>query len=226
MPADPTLKQLAERVEVELRQQVSDDLGADFDVELPPGLGHRPDFEALDAEVHAGGIIIAGVHYRREEVEAGRRLLRELGQSERSLRSVLEFVRRERVGSTLAPQATSRTTATPGSPSGVPTHRRIEAKRHALDRLARRWAELRRAIDPTYTWPKAQSRVNRAMGADRRIDATERQLDDGLAFLHSELGKLAQMYTEDADRLRIPGSLEAIDNRLHAAIGLTAPRSG
>jgi superfamily II DNA or RNA helicase len=226
MPADPTLTQLAERVEVELRQQVSDDLGADFDVELPPGLGHRPDFEALDAEVHAGGIIIAGVHYRREEVEAGRRLLRELGQSERSLRSVLEFVRRERVGSTLAPQATSRTTATPGSPSGVPTHRRIEAKRHALDRLARRWAELRRAIDPTYTWPKAQSRVNRAMGADRRIDATERQLDDGLAFLHSELGKLAQMYPEEAERLRIPGSLEAIDNRLHAAIGLTAPRSG
>ena len=108
----------------------------------------------------------------------------------------------------------------------MPTHRRIEAKRHALDRLARRWAELRRAIDTTYTWPKAQSRVNRAMGVDRRADAGERQLDDGLAFLHSELGKLSQMYPEEAERLRIPGSLEAIDTRLNAAIGLTAPRSG
>jgi hypothetical protein len=108
----------------------------------------------------------------------------------------------------------------------VPTHRRIEAKRHALDRLARRWAELRRAIDPSYTWPKAQSRVNRAMGVDRRADAGERQLDDGLAFLHSELRKLSQTYPDEAERLRIPGSLEAIDNRLYAAIGAAAPPSG
>jgi superfamily II DNA or RNA helicase len=219
MPADPTLKQLAERVEVELRQQVSDDVGADFDVEPPPGVGRRADFEALDAEVQAGGIIIAGVHYRREEVEAGRRLLRELGQSERSLRSVLEFVRRERVGSMTAAGGPPQTAAISAPGTTVPTHRRIDAKRHALDRLARRWAELRRAIDPTYTWPKAQSRVNRAMGVDRRADAGERQLDDGLAFLRSELGKLAQTYPEEAERLRIPGSLEAIDNRLHAAIG-------
>jgi superfamily II DNA or RNA helicase len=225
MPADPTLKQLAERVEVELRQQVSDDVGAAFDVEPPPGFGRRADFEALDAEVQAGGIIIAGVHYRREEVEAGRRLLRELGQSERSLRSVLEFVRRERVGSRPAAGAIGAATAAPAAASRVPTHRRIEAKRHALDRLARRWAELRRAIDPSYTWPKAQSRVNRAMGVDRRADAGERQLDDGLAFLRSELGKLSRMYPEEAQRLRIPGSLEAIDNRLHTATGGAAPPS-
>ena len=56
MPADPTLKQLAERVEVELRQQVSDELGSAFEVEPPPGFGRRADFEALDADVHAGGI--------------------------------------------------------------------------------------------------------------------------------------------------------------------------
>ncbi len=155
MPADPTLKQLAERVEVELRQQVSDDVGAGFDVEPPPGVGRRADFEALDAEVQAGGIIIAGVHYRREEVEAGRRLLRELGQSERSLRSVLEFVRGN--ASDLRP----------------PPRRRSE----------------RPARPP-------------------------------------ELGKLSQMYPEEAERLRIPGSLEAIDNRLRAAIGFTAPWSG
>jgi hypothetical protein len=64
------------------------------------------------------------------------------------------------------------------------------------------------------------------MGVDRRADAGERQLDDGLAFLHSELAKLSHMYPEEAERLRIPGSLEAIDNRLHAAIGLPAPRVG
>jgi superfamily II DNA or RNA helicase len=223
MPADATLKQLAERVEVELRQQVSDDLGAAFDIDPPPGFGRRADFEALDAELQAGGIIIGGVHYRREEVEAGRRLLRELGQSERSLRSVLEFVRRERVGSTPAAQAPPPQTGTPAAAPSIPTHRRIEAKRHALDRLARRWAELRRAIDPSYTWPKAQSRVNRAMGVDRRADAGERQLDDGLSFLRSELHKLSETYPQEAQRLRIPGSLEAIDNRLHAAIGVTAP---
>ena len=36
MPADPTLKHCAERVEVELRQQVSDEIGAAFDIEPPP----------------------------------------------------------------------------------------------------------------------------------------------------------------------------------------------
>src|ERR1035441_2440472 len=60
MPADPTLKQCAERVEVELRQQVSDEVGAAFDVERPLGLARRADFEALDADVQAGGMIIAG----------------------------------------------------------------------------------------------------------------------------------------------------------------------
>lgn len=219
MPADATLKQLAERVEVELRQQVSDDIDPAFDVELPVHAGRRPDFEALDAEVQAGGVIIAGIHYERHEVEAARRLLRELGQSERSLRSVLEFVRRERVASspandTLRPRPQG---------SAVPTHRRIEAKRQALDRLARRWAELRRAIDPRYTWPQAQARVNRAMGVHRRSDASEADLDAGLQFLTRELRKLAEAYPEQAERLRIAGSLEAIDQRLQTATS-GAPR--
>jgi superfamily II DNA or RNA helicase len=220
MPADPTLKQCAERVEVELRQQVSDDLGAAFDAEPPPGFALRADFEALDADVQAGGMIIAGVHYRNEEVDAGRRLLRELGQPERALRSVLEFVRRERVATD--PEQPAASTAPPKPP--VPTHRRIEAKRQALDRLARRWAELRRAIDPSYSWPQAQTRVNRAMGVDRRPDAGERQLDNGIAFLRSELAKLSSAYPEEAERLRIPGSVEAIDGRLTAATGGPARR--
>jgi len=116
----------------------------------------------------------------RAEVDAARRLLRELGQSERALRSVLEFVRRERVGGPPAP------------PAPIPADRRVEHKRRALDRLARRWAQLRREIDPGYTWPQAQARVNRAMGVRRRADAGEAQLDDGLAFVRSELAKLAR----------------------------------
>jgi superfamily II DNA or RNA helicase len=216
MPADPTLKDCAERVEVELRQQVSDDIDAAFDAESPPGLALRPDFEALDADVQAGGMIIAGVHYRSEEVDAGRRLLRELGQSERALRSVLEFVRRERVAADSVP---STPPAPPPAQPPVPVHRRVDAKRQALGRLARRWAELRRAIDPSYSWPQAQARVNRAMGVHRRADAGERQLDDGLAFLLSELTKLSRTYPEEAERLRIPGSIEAIDGRLTAATG-------
>src|SRR5204863_8226361 len=105
----------------------------------------------------------------REEVDAARRLLRELGQPERALRSVLEFVRRERVGAA-APERK----ATPAAP----THRRVEEKRKALDRLARRWAQLRRELDPAYSWPQAQARVNRAMGVGTRAQAGERQLDD------------------------------------------------
>lgn len=223
MPADPTLKHCAERVEVELRQQVSDEIGAAFDIEPPPGLAHRADFEALDADIQAGGMIIAGVHYRSEEVDAGRRLLRELGQPERALRSVLEFVRRERVATGPA-ASTQPAPSTAARTPPIPTHRRIEAKRQALDRLARRWAELRRAIDPGYSWPMAQSRVNRAMGVERRPEAGERQLDEGIAFLRSELAKLAQAYPEQAERLRIPGSVEAIDGRLMAATGDSGPR--
>jgi hypothetical protein len=210
LPADPTLKACAERVEVELRQQVSDEIGAALDVEPPPGLARRSDFQPLDAQVQPGGMIVAGIHYRREEVDAARRLLRELGQSERALRSVLEFVRRERVRASSSPPP--RATAPP-----VPAHRRVEAKRAALDRLARRWAELRRAIDPSYTWPQAQARVNRAMDVARRSEAGEAQLDDGLAFLRAELEKLAEHYPEHAERLRITASVEAIDGRLAAA---------
>jgi superfamily II DNA or RNA helicase len=228
LPADPTLKTCAERVEVELRQQVSDEIGADFDAEAPLGRAQRPDFQALDARVEPGGMIVGGVHYSRHEVDAARRLLRELGQSERALRSVLEFVRRERAvpgGDAGSPGGGSPGAASPGvgSPDAgasapvVATHRRIEAKRQALDRLARRWAELRRAIDAEYSWPQAQSRVNRAMGVGRRADAGETQLDDGLGFLRSELAKLSALYPEQAERLRIPGSVEAIDSRLARA---------
>ncbi|MEA2131914.1 MAG: hypothetical protein QOJ85_4805, partial [Solirubrobacteraceae bacterium] len=102
--------------------------------------------------------------------------------------------------------------------AGVPAHRRVEEKRRTVDRLARRWAQLRREIDAEYTWSQAQARVNRAMGVLRRTDAGERELDHGLAFLRSELTKLAAAYPEEAERLRIPGSLEAIDERLSAAI--------
>ena len=201
LPADPTLTGCAERVEVELRQQVSDEVDATFEVEPPPGLALRPDFQPLDAQVEPGGMIVAGVHYSSAEVDAARRLLRELGQSERALRSVLEFVRRERVGGPAPP------------PTPVPAHRRVEHKRRALDRLARRWAQLRREIDPGYTWPQAQARVNRAMGVARRAEAGEPQLDTGLDFLRRELAKLSRDYPEQAERLRIPASVEALDPR-------------
>ena len=206
LPADPTLTGCAERVEVELRQQVTDQLAA-FDAEPPPGLARRPDFQPLDAHVEPGGMIVAGIHYARAEVDAARRLLRELGQPERAMRSVLEFVRRERVG------------GPPPPPTPVPAHRRVEHKRRALDRLARRWAQLRREIDPAYSWPQAQARVNRAMGVRRRADAGEGELDAGLDFLRRELTKLARDYPEQAERLRIPGSVEGIDQRLGAATG-------
>jgi superfamily II DNA or RNA helicase len=217
LPADETLKGCAERVEVELRQQVRDELGAAFEIEPPLAVGRRRDFQPLDAEVQPGGMIVAGTHYRRDEVEAARRLLRELGQGERALRSVLEFVRRERIGVGSADRSATETQQPAlASVPHVPTHRRLEAKRRALDRLARRWAELRRAIDPSYSWPQAQARVNRAMGVARRADAGERQLDEGLAFLRSEITKLAENYPDEAERLRIPDSMEAIGARLLA----------
>jgi len=56
------------------------------------------------------------------------------------------------------------------------------------------------------------------MGVARRTDGGERELDDGLAFLRSELTKLAAAYPEHAQRLRIPASIEAIDGRLSAAM--------
>jgi hypothetical protein len=117
--------------------------------------------------------------------------------------------RRERVGSAPTSGATA--------PPPVPAHRRVEAKRRTLDRLARRWAQLRRELDPGYAWPQAQARANRAMGVTRRVDATEAQLDEGLAFLRTELAKLARLHPEEAERLRIPASVEAIDERLSVA---------
>ena len=41
----------------------------------------------------------------------------------------------------------------------------------------------------------------------------------GLDFLRRELAKLTRDYPEQAERLRIPASVEAIDGRLGAANG-------
>ena len=115
------------------------------------------------------------------------------------------------------PRARRRPGAAADAP--VPAHRRVEHKRRALDRLARRWAQLRREIDPGYTWPQAQARVNRAMGVRAAPTPARPQLDAGLAFLRRELAKLARDYPEQAERLRIPGSVEGIDERLGVATG-------
>ena len=83
---------------------------------------------------------------------------------------MLEFVRRERMGG----EQQAAGAPLPGSvapATAVPAQRRVEDKRRALDRLARRWANLRREVDPQYTWPQAQARVNRAMGVVRRSEA-------------------------------------------------------
>jgi hypothetical protein len=57
------------------------------------------------------------------------------------------------------------------------------------------------------------------MGVSRRVDAGEQQLDAGLQFLRLELAKLAGAYPGEAARLRIPGSVEAIQSRLAVATG-------
>ena len=164
------------------------------------------DFQPLDAQVEPGGMIVAGVHYGRAEVDAARRLLRELGQSERALRSVLEFVRRERVGRSPPPAAGARCPPTAASSTSA----------RALDRLARRWAQLRREIDPSYTWPQAQARVNRAMGVAPRARRRRGRARRRPRVPARELAKLARDYPEQAERLRIPASVEAIDGRLAA----------
>ena len=95
----------------------------------------------------------------------------------------------------------------------------MEHKRRALDRLARRWAQLRREIDPDYSWPQAQAGVNRAIGLGRRADAGEAELDAGLRFLRTDLTKRTGEYPEQAEKLWIPGSVEGIGQRLGAATG-------
>ena len=45
------------------------------------------------------------------------------------------------------------------------------------------------------------------------------ELDAGLDFLRRELSEDARDYPEQAERLRIPASVEGIDQRLGAATG-------
>ena len=161
LPADPTLKGCAERVEVELRQQVSDEVGAAFDVEPPPGVGAP---RGLPAARRPG---------RARRDDRRRRALRERRGRRRAPPAARARTVRARAAlrARVRPARARRRSAPPPTP--VPAHRRVEHKRRALDRLARRWAQLRREIDPDYTWPQAQARVNRAMGVARRADAGE-----------------------------------------------------
>ena len=196
-PPTRALTACAERVEVELRQQVSDEVGAAYEVEPPPGLARRADFQPLDAQVEPGGMIVAGVHYARAEVDAARRLLRELGQSERALRSVLEFVRRERVGG--AGAAAARRSPRTGASS-------TSAARSTGSPVAGPSCAARSTRTTRGHRPRRASTARWA--SRRRADAGEAELDAGLAFLRSELDKLARDYPEQAERLRIPGSVD------------------
>ena len=155
LPADPTLTGCAERVEVELRQQVSDEVGAAFEVEPPPGLARRADFQPLDAAGRA-----RRDDRRRRPLRAARRSTPRGGCCASSASPSARCARCSSSSAASASAARRRAARRPA----VPAHRRVEAKRRALDRLARRWAQLRREIDPGYTWPQAQARVNRAMG--------------------------------------------------------------
>ena len=180
MPADPTLKHCAERVEVELRQQVSDEIGAAFDIEPPPGLARRADFEALDADIQAGGMIIAGVHYRSEEVDAGRRLLRELdNQSARSARYSSSFdasAWRPARGvhpAALRPQPRRR--RSPPIAGSRPNARRPPPRTPLGGAPPSDRPGLQLADGPITRQPRD--------GLDPRPEAGERQLDEGIAFL-------------------------------------------
>jgi hypothetical protein len=57
------------------------------------------------------------------------------------------------------------------------------------------------------------------LGVRRRAEASKAELNAGLDFLPRELVKLARDYPEQAERLRILGSVEGIDERLGAATG-------
>lgn len=219
LPADDSLTSAAQRIEDELRRPVDDSPLVTADIEPLAGDGHRVDFEALDAHVQAGGMIIAGVRYERSEVEAARALLRELGQSERSIGTVLRFVRSQRVE--VSPGTQDR--GGPPAATAIPTHRRIEAKRAAVDQLARRWSEFRRALNPEFEYPQAQARVNAAMGVRSRSEAGEPELDRGLRFLRGEIDKLTRHYPDRADSLNMPGSVDGIIGRLERAVAGQAP---
>ena len=176
LPADPALTGCAERVEVELRQQVSDEVGAAFEVEPPPGLARRA---GLPAARRAGR---ARRHDRR------RRPLRAATRSTPPggccASSASPSARCDRCSSSSA-ASVSVGAAAPSARRRFPPTGVSSTSARALDRLARRWAQLRREIDPSYTWPQAQARVNRAMGVARRAEAGEAQLDAGLAFLRA-----------------------------------------
>ena len=212
LPADPTLTGCAERVEVELRQQVSDEVGAAFDVEPPPGLARRPDFQPLDAQVEPGGMIVAGVHYARAEVDAARRLLRELGQSERALRSVLEFVRRERVGGA-ASAADARARAPP---------RRAQAPRARPPRppLGAAAARDRPELHVAAGAGARQPRDGRAPPRRRRRGRARRR-----PGVPAQRARQARPRLPRAGRAAAhPGSVEGIDSRLGTATGDVPPR--
>lgn len=219
LPADETLTAAAERVEAELRRPTEDGFSGAFDVEVPSGSGRRVEFEALDAHVEPGGMIVGGVRYGRDEVTAARGLLRELGQSERAIGKILTFVRAQRLGE---PPSSPVLPSQPERASAAPAHRRVQAKRTAVDQLARRWGQLRRAIDPTFDHRRAQARVNSAMGVRARAAAGEAGLDRGLNFLTAELEKLANTYPDHAASLNITQSVQGILARLAAATGEAA----
>ena len=208
LPADPALTGCAERVEVELRQQVNDEIGAAFEVEPPPGSSRH---HRLPTARRRGA---AGRHDRGRHPlppRGGRRRAAAAARA-RSVRA------RAAVGARVRPPRASRRCAV-----AAPDRRAAGSHSSSCRGQAHGARPPRASLGgaaprdrPGYSWPQAQARVNRAMGVGRRSEAGEAQLDDGLAFLRAELDKLAAHYPEHAERLRIPASVEAIDGRLAA----------
>ena len=61
-------------------------------------------------------------------------------------------------------------------------------------------------------------RVALFLAAGGRCAECSCELERGLEFLRDELAKLAAAYPQEAERLRITASLEALDERLSAAM--------
>ena len=89
LPGDPTLKACAERVEEQLRQQVSDEVGQSFDVEPP--IPRRPGHRATPAQAHRprpprGGPMTIAPYLCYEDIETALAFLQRAFGFEETLR--------------------------------------------------------------------------------------------------------------------------------------------
>lgn len=191
LPADPQLRELAQRVEAEVTYKVDEGLDPLHDTELKTDGVREDRFVPVGATPGDQEVIIGGRRYSHEQVEHARKVMKALGHANGDLGLYLARMADAGVlpgtaqrGAAMSPVPT----ADGDGESRAQLKKRVKA---AVDALVREWGTFRELTEPDFRWGFARADMNRAIGVPAISQATAEQLAQAVEWLKDRLASCA-----------------------------------